>query len=121
MDWDAIGAVGEVVGAAGVIVTLAFLTRLALCLLACAFAGLPGFARLSDFLPPFIELTGSLGGLSSGGAFLVQGDDELGDLDAVRNRRVHVLLEDHVVIPGPRIIDTIRTFAVHLHPEVEWE
>lgn len=27
MDWDAIGAVGEVVGAAGVIVTLAFLTH----------------------------------------------------------------------------------------------
>jgi len=43
-----------------------------------------------------------------------------GDLRAVRNGRVHVLMEDFVVIPGPRIVDTVRTFAEHLHPELQW-
>jgi iron complex transport system substrate-binding protein len=44
----------------------------------------------------------------------------LEDLRAVRDRRVHLLIEDHVVIPGPRIVDTVRTFAHHLHPELVW-
>lgn len=44
----------------------------------------------------------------------------LGDLRAVRNGRVHVLMEDFVVIPGPRIVSTVRTFAEHLHPELQW-
>lgn len=42
------------------------------------------------------------------------------DLRAVENGRVHILVEDHVVIPGPRIVDTVRTFAELLHPEAEW-
>lgn len=45
---------------------------------------------------------------------------ELGDLRAVRDGRVHVLMDDFVVIPGPRIINTVRTFAEHLHPELQW-
>jgi iron complex transport system substrate-binding protein len=46
--------------------------------------------------------------------------DDLGDLRAVAAGRVHVLEEDFVVIPGPRIVDTVRAFAVRLHPEVAW-
>ena len=46
---------------------------------------------------------------------------ELDDLRAVRDRRVHVLMQDFVVIPGPRIVDTVRTFAERLHPELRWE
>jgi iron complex transport system substrate-binding protein len=42
------------------------------------------------------------------------------DLRAVREGRVHILLDDFVVIPGPRIVDTVKTVAELLHPEVEW-
>jgi iron complex transport system substrate-binding protein len=42
------------------------------------------------------------------------------DLRAVGNGRVHVLTESFVVIPGPRIVETVQTFAELLHPEVEW-
>ncbi len=45
---------------------------------------------------------------------------ELGDLRAVQNGRVHVLMDDFVVIPGPRIVATVRTFAERLHPELQW-
>jgi iron complex transport system substrate-binding protein len=40
------------------------------------------------------------------------------DLGAVVEGRVHPLLEDFVVIPGPRVVKTVRLFADHLHPEV---
>jgi len=45
---------------------------------------------------------------------------ELGDLRAVRDDRVYVLMDDFVVIPGPRIVDTVRTFAECIHPELQW-
>lgn len=45
---------------------------------------------------------------------------ELGDLRAVRDDRVFVLTDDFVVIPGPRIVDTVRTFAECIHPELQW-
>ena len=44
---------------------------------------------------------------------------EATDLRAVRAGRVHILIEDFVVIPGPRIVDTVRRVAELLHPEVE--
>jgi len=46
---------------------------------------------------------------------------EFEDLRAVRDHRVHVLMQDFVVIPGPRIVDTVRAFAERLHPELRWE
>jgi len=46
---------------------------------------------------------------------------ELEDLRAVRDHRVHVLMQDFVVIPGPRIVDTVRAFAAGLHPELQWD
>ena len=64
--------------------------------------------------------------LADGGARKVSVEDaaadwfELGDLRAVQDHRVFVLKEDFVVIPGPRIVDTVRTFAGCLHPELEW-
>lgn len=45
---------------------------------------------------------------------------ELSEVRAVRDGRVHVLTDSFVVIPGPRIVDTVRVFAACLHPEVEW-
>jgi len=46
---------------------------------------------------------------------------EFEDLRAVRAHRIHVLMQDFVVIPGPRIVDTVRAFAERLHPELRWE
>lgn len=46
---------------------------------------------------------------------------EFGDLRAVQSGRVHVLMDDFVVIPGPRVIDTVRAFAEYLHPELQWQ
>jgi iron complex transport system substrate-binding protein len=46
---------------------------------------------------------------------------EVDGLRAVSGGRVHILTEDFVVIPGPRIVDTVRLVAQLLHPEVEWE
>jgi iron complex transport system substrate-binding protein len=45
---------------------------------------------------------------------------EFEDLRAVRSGRVYVLLDDFVVIPGPRIVDTVGRVARLLHPEARW-
>jgi iron complex transport system substrate-binding protein len=46
--------------------------------------------------------------------------DEVDDLRAVQMGRVHVLLEDFAVVPGPRIVETVETVAGLLHPEARW-
>jgi iron complex transport system substrate-binding protein len=42
----------------------------------------------------------------------------LASLPAVRNRRIHLLVGEHVVVPGPRLAQGIDAFARVLHPEV---
>jgi iron complex transport system substrate-binding protein len=44
--------------------------------------------------------------------------DALGSLPAVRNHRVHVLVGDEFVVPGPRVVDAVRRLARALHPEL---
>jgi iron complex transport system substrate-binding protein len=39
----------------------------------------------------------------------------LGDLRAGRDGRIHVVMDDYVVVPGPRVTDTVRLFAGYLH------
>ena len=41
----------------------------------------------------------------------------LPSLPAVRNRRLHLLVGDEFVVPGPRIVSAARRFARALHPE----
>ena len=41
----------------------------------------------------------------------------LASLPAVRNRRVHVLIGDEFVVPGPRVVDAVRRLAQTLHPD----
>jgi iron complex transport system substrate-binding protein len=36
---------------------------------------------------------------------------------AVKNKRVHVLVGDHLVVPGPRIVQAAEEFARAIHPE----
>jgi iron complex transport system substrate-binding protein len=43
--------------------------------------------------------------------------DALSSLPAVREGRVHVLTDDFLMIPGPRIVKTARRLAELLHPE----
>jgi iron complex transport system substrate-binding protein len=42
----------------------------------------------------------------------------LASLPAVRNRRIHLLVGEHVVVPGPRLAQGIDALARVLHPEV---
>lgn len=43
--------------------------------------------------------------------------DAFGELGAVRNRRVVLLVGNQHVIPGPRFIDTLEAFAGAIHPQ----
>lgn len=43
---------------------------------------------------------------------------QLPALPAVRTRRIHVVTEDHLLIPSPRVVESIRLLARILHPEV---
>ena len=41
----------------------------------------------------------------------------LGSLPAVRNRRLHLLTGQHLVVPGPRLVQGIESLAQALHPD----
>lgn len=47
--------------------------------------------------------------------------DVLAQLDAYKNKKIFILKQPHLGIPGPRIGDTIITIAKLIHPEVDWE
>ena len=42
------------------------------------------------------------------------------NLEAVREDRVHVIAADYAVIPGPRIVKTLRDMARAVHPDADW-
>jgi iron complex transport system substrate-binding protein len=46
---------------------------------------------------------------------------QLAELRAVRDRRVTVLVGDHMVVPGPRLPEMVEAMARALHPELDWE
>ena len=41
----------------------------------------------------------------------------LSSLPAVKNHRVHALVGDEYVVPGPRVVDAVRRLAATIHPE----
>ena len=43
--------------------------------------------------------------------------NSLGSLPAVRSGRVHLVAGNQFVVPGPRIVDAVRTFADLIHPD----
>jgi len=43
----------------------------------------------------------------------------LPSLPAVRNHRLHVLVGDEFVVPGPRVVDAIRRLVAVLQPEAK--
>ncbi len=47
--------------------------------------------------------------------------EPFGDVPAVASRRVHVFTDADLVIPSPRIADSIARLAAILHPEVSFE
>ena len=43
----------------------------------------------------------------------------LASLPAVRNRRIHILTDEFLLIPGPRVARIAARFAEALHPDPE--
>jgi iron complex transport system substrate-binding protein len=43
--------------------------------------------------------------------------DTLASIPAVKSHRVHLLVGDEFVVPGPRVVDATRTLAHTLHPD----
>ena len=50
----------------------------------------------------------------------VQAWSALGSVPAVKAKRIHVLVGDEFVVPGPRIVEAARRLGQTLHPEVRW-
>jgi iron complex transport system substrate-binding protein len=42
-------------------------------------------------------------------------------VDAIEKERLHIFVEDFVVVPGPRFILLLEKMAKVLHPEIDWE
>jgi iron complex transport system substrate-binding protein len=42
---------------------------------------------------------------------------QLGSIPAVRNNRIHLLVGDYLVVPGPRIAEAAEAFARAIHPD----
>jgi iron complex transport system substrate-binding protein len=49
----------------------------------------------------------------------MQAWNTLSSLPAVKNHRVHVLVGDEYVVPGPRVADAVQRLARTLHPELK--
>jgi len=49
----------------------------------------------------------------------MQAWNALSSLPAVKNHRVHVLIGDEYVVPGPRVADAVQHLARTLHPELK--
>ena len=43
----------------------------------------------------------------------------LGPIPAVQNNRIRVVTDDNILIPSPRVVDTVAALARLLHPEVD--
>jgi iron complex transport system substrate-binding protein len=50
----------------------------------------------------------------------VQAWSTLGSVPAVKAKRIHVLVGDQFVVPGPRIVDAARELGRALHPSARW-
>ncbi|MFC1692954.1 ABC transporter substrate-binding protein [Candidatus Latescibacterota bacterium] len=46
--------------------------------------------------------------------------ESVSHVEAVKNRRIHVLSDDYTVIPGPRFIQLLEDFAHIIHPEIQF-
>jgi iron complex transport system substrate-binding protein len=47
--------------------------------------------------------------------------NELGQVEAVKNRRVLVFAQEYACVPGPRFLRVVEDLARVLHPEVDWD
>jgi ABC-type Fe3+-hydroxamate transport system substrate-binding protein len=43
---------------------------------------------------------------------------KLGPIPAVQNNRIRIVTNDNILIPSPRVVDTIAAMARLLHPEI---
>ncbi len=45
----------------------------------------------------------------------------LSQVNAVKNRRVHIIEEDYATIPGPRLALLLQQMAELFHPTLDWQ
>ena len=45
--------------------------------------------------------------------------DSFKGVPAIKNKRIHILTEDFILIPGPRVAIAARLIAETLHPEIK--
>jgi len=62
------------------------------------------------------ELAPELAGDPDGRVRLGAAWGELSDVAAVRAGRVHILLDQRLLVPGPHFVDILETFASYLYP-----
>ena len=68
-----------------------------------------------------VEILGDMNGHPLDPRKAVQAWLPLSGVKAVKDGRIHLLLDDFAVIPGPRFALTLERLAQVLHPEVNWE
>lgn len=68
-----------------------------------------------------IEMLGDMSGRAFDEEAALKAWDSLPQVAAVREGRVHLFLEDFVVVPGPRFVLILEGLARVLHPEVDWD
>ncbi len=68
-----------------------------------------------------IEIVPELKGRGLTEETVIRDWESLPGLNAVKDRRIHVLTEDYAVIPGPRFVLLLDKLARVLHPEIAWD
>ena len=67
------------------------------------------------------EMAGDLSRQDIEPAEILEDWQDVAEIDAVRNNRVHVIDKDYAMIPGPRFILLLEEMARLIHPGVNWD
>ena len=68
-----------------------------------------------------VEMVVDIGSVKGGETGVISKWNKLPELRAVKEGSVHVIVGDHVVIPGPRFIKILEDLARILHPDLAWD
>ena len=68
-----------------------------------------------------IDMTAGLAGGQLSQETILADWQQLAEVEAVRNGRVHAVDQDYAFVPGPRFIRLVEDLARPIHPEVDWD
>jgi iron complex transport system substrate-binding protein len=68
-----------------------------------------------------LDMVSGLAGRRADPATIRRDWQQLDQVDAVANGRVHVIQADYAFVPGPRFILLVEDLARLIHPEVDWD